>query len=525
MTTNPGVAAPTLLASWFNKPSAKPAQGHVGALSAADIIQGLSIEGSPSKYQSVLLLAKSHGKVLGAPEDVGLVGLRWFRAREGNEFDPIDVRGSALQPSVDDVGCRLCVQCYDLKDETQAHFVEFGPMALDPKTLEAARARKVSLKAVSLELHELFLEREGDGPITLRDGSKALLVDSLQWVVVPSEPKKVVYDKRDLYFASHAERDVATLLVRSHSTPPHVASHTESPAVGGGDYDAVARIAALERDLADTRLQLAAAAMANKARNGAAETGKALAEATALRREVDKLTKDNASLAQQLAATRAAKEKAEADAATASERERACGDAARERDEATVLLAATRARLGEAIERADKAERALGEAKDSVPVLKARAERAEMRANDLEAKLAAALGEADKAHARRNAAQQKADSLSKDMARLLRATPGGLEEVEEIVRQNHALAAQLEEVRAELKQARAAVPSVASAGAGKPAVRGKDRELGTLANSLMGEVKEKDEMIEALRAENAMLNVRVKELLKQPQRRRDDGAA
>ena len=300
-----------------------------------------------------MLQAKALGKVLGSPEDVGLVGLRWFRAKEGGSFDQLaDVKGSTMQPSVDDAGCRLCVQCYDLKDEAQSHFAEFGPIALDPKTRDAALAKKVSLKAITMDMSDLYLEREDDGPVTLRDassGTSETPVDPQAWHLVPSEPKKVMYGHREMYFASHLDRDVATVLVRSLCTPqtsrstspiPSSLSAASSahPALLPTNIDeAMQRIQFLEKQLNDTQIQLATA-MAAKARSGVAETGKALAEATSLRREVERLKAENISLASSLSTLRSNRAQLETDLAAALERDKTRDVIVHDRDEARALL-------------------------------------------------------------------------------------------------------------------------------------------------------------------------------------------
>jgi hypothetical protein len=111
-----------------------------------------------------------------------------------------------------------------------------------------------------LDMSELFVERQGEA-VVIRDPQLATTnagPEAGQWRLVPSAPKKVVYQGKEMYFSSAFERDVATLLVRAHELGTPLASRDQSPIPSQQDASAE-RVAALEKQLADAQVQLATA--------------------------------------------------------------------------------------------------------------------------------------------------------------------------------------------------------------------------------------------------------------------------
>lgn len=98
------------------------------------ILEGFALEGGPS--QAELIVAKAGERMVGGLADKDLVHLTWYRATAGGVFERIrGVHSGFYQPSVDDIGARVCVQCASAFDHAMSGFAEVGPIVL------GARAR------------------------------------------------------------------------------------------------------------------------------------------------------------------------------------------------------------------------------------------------------------------------------------------------------------------------------------------------------------------------------------------------
>lgn len=92
-----------------------------------EILGQFRLEGGPT--HSTLVVAKAAGRLVGCVADEHLVHLTWYRATAGGAFDVIQgVHGGFYQPSIEDVGARICVQCASAVDPSQATFAEIGPI-------------------------------------------------------------------------------------------------------------------------------------------------------------------------------------------------------------------------------------------------------------------------------------------------------------------------------------------------------------------------------------------------------------
>jgi hypothetical protein len=118
--------------------------------------------------------------------------------------------------------------------------------------------------------------------------------------------------------------------------------------------------------------------------------------------------------------------------------------------------------------------------------------------------------------------------LKQDLSRLLRATPGGIEEIEATMHENESLRKTLEETRSELRVVRTvaetAKPGVHSSSySSKPGSKARlPSEIGQIANHLMQDVRDRDETIETQKTEIERLQRRVEETVR---RLREAGAA
>ena len=93
------------------------------------ILESFRLEGGPS--QAALVVAKSGDRMVGGITDRDLVHLTWYRATAGGVFERIrGIHGGFYQPSVDDAGARVCVQCTSALDAAQAAFAEIGPIEI-----------------------------------------------------------------------------------------------------------------------------------------------------------------------------------------------------------------------------------------------------------------------------------------------------------------------------------------------------------------------------------------------------------
>ncbi len=100
------------------------------------MVAGLRLTSSNGLVHSCVIFAKSEETVLGGPDDQGVVTVKWFRTGgeggsggrtgvgggacggdvsavcAGGDFELLEgVTGGFYQPSVDDVGCRIIVEC------------------------------------------------------------------------------------------------------------------------------------------------------------------------------------------------------------------------------------------------------------------------------------------------------------------------------------------------------------------------------------------------------------------------------
>ncbi|KAH9253386.1 hypothetical protein BASA81_008737 [Batrachochytrium salamandrivorans] len=459
----------------------------------------------------------------GTAFDPQLVGLKWFRAEEGGTFDSLNCSEQSFQPSVDDVDKRLCVQCYDLLDETSASFVEYGPVIMDPKVLDASQHPNLTFCLTEVGTSTLVqFEYLADQHVLVRNG-ETLEVKEL-WQVVSNMPTQVVVDgMRAFDFESAFDRDVATLTLRKHFPPVSEAKLLRE------------RI----REL-DTQLQIATK------KSSMAETGKALAEIQSLKREVDKFKLQNQKLQQELDTALTGNKKLQ-ETVRNHEHELAKGSgqaATHNQVQAHVarLEELCNAREGEITQLKTELVQRAQQAAD-FPAMQIKVGTAAKRVQELEQRLNASQEETQRLAGRRNASAQKADSLAKDMARLLRLCPGGVEEVDAVQRENAKLKQMLTELRTETKQLRQqtnlhAANSSNSGGGGSNSTSfsarpplfginllpgkstlsgggalGKDpNQLGALANSLVLEVRAKDEQLELLQSTIDMLNIRNTEL-------------
>lgn len=484
-----------------------------------EMIKSIYLESADSNgycYQTSMVHLRMKS---GTAFDPQLVGLKWFRAEEGGTFDSLNCSEQSFQPSVDDVDKRLCVQCYDLLDETSASFVEYGPVIMDPKVLDASQHPSLTFRLTEVGTSALVqFEYLADQHVLVRNG-ETLEVKEL-WQVVSNMPRQVVVDgMRAFDFESAFERDVATLTLRKHFPPVSEAKALRE------------RI----REL-DTLLQIATK------KSSMAETGKALAEIQSLKREVDKFKLQNQKLQQELdAALLVSKKLQETVRNHEHELAKSSGQAATQNQvQAHVarLEELCNSREGEIAELKTELVQRAQQAAD-FPAMQIKVGTAAKRVQELEQRLNASQEETQRLAGRRNASAQKADSLAKDMARLLRLCPGGVEEVDAVQRENAKLKQMLTELRTETKQLRQQtnlhaanagnagnsasfsarpplfginlLPGKSAGGGGGGA--GKDpNQLGALANSLVLEVRAKDEQIELLQSTIDTLNIRNTEL-------------
>lgn len=273
-----------------------------------------------------------------------------------------------------------------------------------------------------------------------------------------------------------------------------------------------------------------------------AETGKALAEIQSLKRDLERSKQQQGKLQQDLDQALQAKKAIEEVVRTQEQELR--------QSTSTGQVLAQVARLEEQCKNKDvemtKLQQELQQTAQQAaefPVMQIQVGTAARRIAELEQKLTAVQDEAQRLAGRRNASAQKAESLAKDMSRLLRICPGGVDEVDAVQRENSRLKQALTELRSEVKQMRlqsnnaSAAPSSASTGGsfsgrpplfgisltGKPSAQQANRDpnqLGALANSLVLEVRAKDEQIEMLESTIEKLNIRNTELTR---RLRDRG--
>eukprot|EP00736_Rhodelphis_marinus_P013845 Rmarinus@m.1266 len=103
------------------------------------ILQDFKLEGGNPHTQ--LIWAKSGTQMVGGIQDEGLIELKWFRATSGGRFvEIVGAHGGFYQPSIDDVGCQICVQCNPLTDDqAQPAFAEVGPLPLDDDVCASIR--------------------------------------------------------------------------------------------------------------------------------------------------------------------------------------------------------------------------------------------------------------------------------------------------------------------------------------------------------------------------------------------------
>ena len=103
-----------------------------------ELFRGLSLQGGSSTSQLVALVSK--GRLASEWRDTAtsdqLVGCNWFRVVAsgssdggGERFEPLfsgstGTTPSTYQPSADDVGCRISVQCFDVRSPAVCRFAE-----------------------------------------------------------------------------------------------------------------------------------------------------------------------------------------------------------------------------------------------------------------------------------------------------------------------------------------------------------------------------------------------------------------
>ena len=106
------------------------------------------LKGGP--YQSVLIEASAtikKGDNIGMPLPLQCT---WYRANTEADFIVIEgVTGAFYQPSIDDVGCKICVHAIPVSEVEEytgmPAFAELKPLELDPDT-------KISIRIIDIDM-------------------------------------------------------------------------------------------------------------------------------------------------------------------------------------------------------------------------------------------------------------------------------------------------------------------------------------------------------------------------------------
>jgi hypothetical protein len=96
-------------------------------------------------YQTNLIVAKAGDRFLGGTEELNLA---WYRATTGGKFLSIaGVSAGFYQPSVDDIGANVCVECRLASDPDIVNFAEVGPIEVEPSIEEQVQKHLASDEA------------------------------------------------------------------------------------------------------------------------------------------------------------------------------------------------------------------------------------------------------------------------------------------------------------------------------------------------------------------------------------------
>jgi len=133
------------------------------------ILENVNLQGG--EFHTDLVVAKSSDRYVGGAEDTGKLSLSWYRALPGTngKFMRIaDLDGGFYQPSADDIGSMICLQCNLVSEPDLVNFAEIGPVQLEPSVeakvdelVSLGEARfKVTLRTSPEEQHVLICDKQ-----------------------------------------------------------------------------------------------------------------------------------------------------------------------------------------------------------------------------------------------------------------------------------------------------------------------------------------------------------------------------
>ncbi len=96
-------------------------------IDVASLIANFTIHGGANHCD--VIYASACNRLLGTPQDEGVLKLTWYRCTESGAFDEIlGVSSGLYQPSADDVGCKICARITNLSDESMQSFQQINSL-------------------------------------------------------------------------------------------------------------------------------------------------------------------------------------------------------------------------------------------------------------------------------------------------------------------------------------------------------------------------------------------------------------
>eukprot|EP01029_Cantina_marsupialis_P009314 TRINITY_DN2177_c0_g2_i1.p1 TRINITY_DN2177_c0_g2~~TRINITY_DN2177_c0_g2_i1.p1 ORF type:complete len:858 (-),score=253.75 TRINITY_DN2177_c0_g2_i1:749-3322(-) len=124
---------------WLNKMKQKKKENEdeTESLNLEDdmeqLLAGIQLEMPDSDTSHLgMVVARSNGRIIGGTEDEGILSVKWYRAYKDEKFVSIEgIKSGFYQPSYDDIGARICIQCNRVDGGMGGAFAEIGPLKLD----------------------------------------------------------------------------------------------------------------------------------------------------------------------------------------------------------------------------------------------------------------------------------------------------------------------------------------------------------------------------------------------------------
>ena len=178
-----------------------------------------------------MIMAKSGDALVGTLEHSNILSIKWYRVSHGNKRQKLLQGVSFYQPSINDVGNKIAVTCKSLKYPSLKKTVEYGPVVLDA-ALENRIQESLSQGNAQFEVFDRTHNVEQVATLDVVKGSVALNAQNmslctyspeedplLRWVLYPGDPYRVLFgssssaENRVLVFRSCGDRDVCSSVV------------------------------------------------------------------------------------------------------------------------------------------------------------------------------------------------------------------------------------------------------------------------------------------------------------------------